>query len=112
MSKTGGKIPIIDLEPYLHGRKQQEALRNLTLAMTQVGVVIVRDPRFDRTLPALAREIMLAFFRKSEKAKRRRPSGSCTRFDDWDTNWFFNYCTRECAAPRRESKRRSLMMRP
>jgi isopenicillin N synthase-like dioxygenase len=68
------EIPIIDYTPFLDSPTSQAALdacRLAARAFKEVGVVIVKDPRFDHERGQFVRDETVRFYRQPDEVKRR-----------------------------------------
>lgn len=65
------EIPIVDLSRYLKTGDDTEAAARVAEALSELGVVILRDPRVDPGLPNRYRDMMQAFYRLPTEIKAK-----------------------------------------
>lgn len=65
------EIPIVDLTRYLKTGDDMEAASQIATAMSELGVLILRDPRVDPGLPNRYRDMTQAFYRLPVEIKAK-----------------------------------------
>jgi len=64
-------IPIVDLTQYLKSGVDENACKDVTRAMEEYGILILRDPRVNPSLPNRYRAMMEQFYRLTPEVKAR-----------------------------------------
>lgn len=65
------EIPIVDLSQYLKTGDDMVAAKQVMAAMSELGVLILRDPRVDAGLPVRYRDMTQAFYRLPKEIKSK-----------------------------------------